>query len=167
MEFTVINADVARQAGQVFTDKYQLRKASEDTLNADLANPDLNNTEQVSRLVVEWAGDGASVAAHQDGVLRGFMVGRFIEFLHACRAFYVPEWGLGVNADNPQRLIGQMYAWLTRSGQLDGSTLHALTVFSADRDITDFQTANVEGAGFWLGSGFRPVLTTLARRISG
>jgi GNAT superfamily N-acetyltransferase len=37
---------------------------------------------------------------------------------------------------------------------------------SCSRVTTDFETANVEGSGFWLGSGFRPVLTTLVRRIS-
>ncbi len=132
MDFSIINSDLAEQAGQIFSDEYQRRRASEDTLNSDLGAPGIKNADYLSGQMVEWANVGGSVVAHQDGVVRGYLVGRFIEWFHASKALYIPEWGSAADTDNTHRLIGQMYAWLTRSGQLDGSSVHTVTVFSSD-----------------------------------
>lgn len=82
--------------------------------------------------LLEWSANGASVVAHEDGNVHGFLVGRFINWYHSEAAFYSPEWAHSVTPERNGRLITNMYAWITRSGQLDDSSLHAIGIFAPD-----------------------------------
>lgn len=128
MEFSIIDERIAGLAGRLFSTRYQQRRFEESTLQSRL-----EDTSAVAALVKEWARAGASVAAFEGSTLHGYIVGRFISFYGDEKAFYVPEWGLGTDTENPNRLIRQMYAWLTRSGQLEGSHVHTATLFSIDK----------------------------------
>ena len=55
-----------------------------------------------------------------------------------------------------------------RSGLATSLLAHLLT-WAADNGYrgcaVDYESANIQGAGFWLSSGFTPVLSTLIRRV--
>ena len=127
MKFTPFNEHFAQQAADLVLEKYELIHPSHTALQ-----PNAFTKSVIASDLTEWAGDGASVVAHEGDRLEGFIVGRFINFYQSNNAFFSPDWGHAVANSNPDRVLTEMYAWLTRSGQVDGSTVHAISTYDAD-----------------------------------
>ncbi len=91
--------------------------------------PDAFSVPDLSRVLVEIADSGVSVVAHEKGQVAGFIAGRFINWYGDNRAIYSPEWA---HAAGSSRSMTDMYAWLGRDGQFDGSSLHAIGTYASD-----------------------------------
>lgn len=127
MEFIQLNRQFAEKAADLVIAKYR------DTCSAHIAfKANAFTSPELAKDLVEWAEAGASVVAHQDGLVQGFIAGRFIDFYKSKKTFYSPEWLHAVGDPKPDRLLNEMYAWLTRSGQLDESAVHVIGVYASD-----------------------------------
>jgi GNAT superfamily N-acetyltransferase len=146
MNYSHIDAGLAVGAADLFSAQYEVICAKNAT-----HVPDAFEQSQLAEDLLAWALNGASVVAHEDGVIHGYLVGRFINWYHSESAFYSPEWAHNISIDRSGRLITDMYAWLTRSGQLDNSSLHAIGVFASDKSTKhalnnlEFGTHQIEG----------------------
>ena len=147
MNYSQIDESLVPLAASLFITQYE-EVCSKNSIHVANAF----ERSQLTEDLLEWAANGASVVAHQDGKVHGFLVGRFIDWYHSDAAFYSPEWAHGVTPERNGRLLTNMYAWLTRSGQLDNSSLHAVGVFASDTpgisalNNLEFGTHQIEGA---------------------
>ena len=127
MEYFTLNERFARQAADLVISNYRSVCAGNRAFMADaFTSPVLAGD------LLEWAGKGGSVVAHENGELQGFVAGRFIEFYQSKKTFYSPEWAHGVAGPVPDRVLNGMYAWLTRSGQVDDSAVHIFGVYASE-----------------------------------
>ena len=127
MQFTQLNTIFADQAANLDIAKFEQIAATHSAINAAAFSVD-----ELAVDLSNWAENGASVVAHNDGELKGFIVGKFIDFYHSKKAFFSPDWAHAVADSTPSRLLAVMYAWISRSGQIDQSQVHAISVYAAD-----------------------------------
>ncbi len=137
MKFDPIDRDLAESAVQLFERRYEQIRSVSPVF-------ELNLFEEPSHAetLLDWASNGASVVAHEDGVVHGYIAGRFIKFYGATKALYAPEWAHCVS-DEDDKLLTKMYTWLGREGHLSGTTVQIISMFVDDARSRDAM-ANLE-----------------------
>jgi ribosomal protein S18 acetylase RimI-like enzyme len=146
MHFTTYTERFAEQAVDLIVSNYRDISSTHRAFNTNSLAPATLTSD-----LTEWTDNGASVVAHEDGILRGVIVGRFIDFYQSPTAFFSPDWGHAVADSKHDRNWNEMYAWLTRSGQIDSSSVHAIGIYASDHTLKsaltnlEFGVHTVEG----------------------
>ena len=120
-------------AAQLFSDDYRRARASLPALPPRHESP-----EGALRMISELAGRAPGVAALEDGVVRGYMLGMPIpSFFGNQKGAYVPIWAHAAGGGGRTRLYRAMYASLAAKWVDAGYLNHAITIYADDSEARE------------------------------